>query len=166
MAQERLRPVVRAARADDAEWVAGANARLALETEGRALDATRLARGVAAVFADPARGTYWIAELEGEVAGGLLVTSEWSDWRDGWFWWVQSVFVVPAARGRGVFRALYERVLAEARGRADVCGVRLYVEDENRGAQATYRAVGMTRTSYQLYETDFVLDSLERGTED
>jgi ribosomal protein S18 acetylase RimI-like enzyme len=91
------------------------------------------------------------------VVASLLVTYEWSDWRAGWFWWIQSVFVVESSRGRGVYRALYEEVLGRARGRADVAGVRLYVELENVHAQAVYERLGMRRAHYHLYEVDFVL---------
>lgn len=163
---EVSRPRVRLAHPDDADWIVDANARLAAETEGRELDRERLRAGVAAVLGDATRGVYWVAELEGRLAGGLLVTREWSDWRSGWFWWIQSVYVHAEARGKGVFRALYDTLLDEAGQRADVCGLRLYVEDENGPAQSTYEAVGMTRTSYQLFETDFVLQSLERVPED
>lgn len=128
------------------------NAALALETEDLALDPERLRAGVRAVFDDPARGAYLVAELDGRPVGALLVTSEWSDWRAGRMLWIQSVYVEPAARGRGVYRALHERVLADARASADVRGVRLYVERGNRAAQAVYRALGMQASGYVLFE--------------
>lgn len=149
--------VVREAGAADAELLASFNLRMALETEGKALDEQRLLRGVRGVLEQPARGTYFVAERGRRAVGGCLVTREWSDWRDGDFWWFQSVFVLPEARGHGVFRALYDHVHAAARARGDVCGLRLYVEQENRRAQAVYEAVGMRASHYRFYELDFVL---------
>src|SRR6187402_3307238 len=117
------------------------NRAMALETEGKHLDPDVLSKGVAAVFPDAQKGFYVVAEDEGSVVGCLLITFEWSDWRNGWFWWIQSVYVRPEARGHGVYRALHRSVLDEARAQEDVCGVRLYVDQENHGAQATYAAV-------------------------
>ena len=131
------------------------NAAMAQETEGKRLDPARLRAGLSAVLADPARGRYRVAEQDGRVVGALLITREWSDWRNGWFHWIQSVYVRPEARGRGVYRALHESVLAEARRDPQVCGVRLYVDQDNLAAQATYAAVGMQRTHYVFYEEDF-----------
>lgn len=148
---------VRPADPADAATIADFNRAMARETEGRDLDPERLGAGVAAVFTDPALGAYTVAEREGRIVGCLLITREWSDWRNGVFWWIQSVYVVAAARRTGVFRALYDDVVRRARETAGVCGVRLYVERENGTAQAVYDAVGMTRSSYQLYEVDFVL---------
>lgn len=148
---------VRAAVPGDAAAIADYNRSMALETEEKALDPDRLASGVAAVFADPAKGAYHVAEIDGEVVGCLMLTPEWSDWRDGTFWWIQSVYVRADARRMGVFRALYESVESEARAADGVCGIRLYVERENVGAQRVYDAVGMTRSSYQFFEVDFVL---------
>lgn len=129
---------------------------MALETEGRALDPERLARGVGRVLASPDRGCYFVAELGPRVVGALLVTTEWSDWRDGWFWWIQSVYVEPAARRSGVYRALHEHVVCAARAAPDVCGVRLYVDRENRSAQTVYQRLGMQRARYEFFEVDFV----------
>ncbi len=148
---------VRPARADDAELVAELNARLAADTEDLSLDRARLLAGVRAVLEDPGKGFYTMAERAGSVVGQLLITREWSDWRNGDFWWIQSVFVVPEARGAGVFRALYEHVDRLARERGDVCGLRLYVERHNESAQRTYERLGMQRTVYDMFETDYVL---------
>ncbi len=151
---------VRAAVPDDVEVIASMNGRMAVETEGRPLDAGRLRSGVQAVFQDAGKGCYFVAESQSKPAGCLLVTREWSDWRNGWFWWIQSVFVEPDCRGAGVFRALYERVQADAREDPGVCGLRLYVDDDNRSAQSVYERLGMTQTQYKLYEVDFVLDTV------
>jgi ribosomal protein S18 acetylase RimI-like enzyme len=146
---------VRTAIPADAATIAAMNLAMAAETEGRSLPADRLAAGVRAVFDDPAKGRYFVAEAGGRVVGCLLLTTEWSDWRNGTFLWIQSVYVAPEARRRGVYRAMHAEVLRLARAAAGVCGVRLYVEAENGTAQAVYEAMGMVRTSYRLYETDF-----------
>lgn len=155
--------VVREATAGDAERLADCNRRMARETEGRELDPARALRGVRAVLEVPTRGAYFVAEAGGEALGTCLVTREWSDWRDGEFWWLQSVFVLPELRGRGVFRALYDVVLARARASTRVCGLRLYVEQENARAQAVYAAVGMHASHYRFFEIDFVLGEAEPG---
>ena len=103
-----------------------------------------------------------VAEREGALIGCLLITREWSDWRNGWFWWIQSVYVSPSARRGGVYRAMYRWLELQARAgttaeEAPIVGLRLYVERENTTAMATYAALGMQRAHYQLYELDFVL---------
>lgn len=151
---------IRAATSADIDAIVAFQRAMAQETEGKDLDPTLVTRGVSAVLeaADGRdRGWYLVAESGGAVVASLLVTYEWSDWRAGWFWWIQSVFVVEAARGRGIYRALYEEVLRRARSRDDVAGVRLYVETENVHAQAVYERLGMRRAHYHLYEVDFVL---------
>jgi ribosomal protein S18 acetylase RimI-like enzyme len=144
--------VVRAARAADLERLVEWNLGLARETEDRELPVAVLRRAIERAHGAPARGRYFVAESGGEAAGALLVTTEWSDWRDGWLWWIQSVYVDPAHRGRGAYRALHEHVRAEARARGDVAGLRLYVERDNERAQRLYRSLGMEETAYRLYE--------------
>jgi len=148
---------VRPAEAEDDRHIAAFQQAMAEETEGRPLDAEVLERGVRAVFDDPGKALYWIAEADGEVAGSLMVTPEWSDWRNGTFWWIQSVYVRPEFRRRGVYRALHARIRADAKATEGVCGVRLYVDADNKVARAVYEALGMARTEYLLYEEDFVL---------
>ena len=133
------------------EW----NAAMAQETEARQLDRALLARGVAGVFDQPRRGFYLVAEQAGQAVGSLLVTYEWSDWRCGDFWWIQSVYVVPTARRAGVFRALYAEVAQRAKA-AGAVGLRLYVETENHRAQRTYAGLGMAPCHYLMYEQPFV----------
>ena len=143
----------------DAPSIAGFNAAMARETEHLELDATRLRAGVDAVLADPAKGFYLVAENEDRrVVGQLMITFEWSDWRNGVFWWIQSVYVDPAARGAGVYRRLYQHVRQAAADAGNVCGLRLYVERENTRAQEVYRRQGMRATAYDMYEVDFVID--------
>lgn len=127
---------------------------MARETEGLSLDRVRLARGIEALLGDPAKGSYLVAEAGGRIVGQLMVTLEWSDWRNGWFWWIQSVRVEPSWRRRGVYRALHSECERLAR-QEGACGLRLYVDRSNGGAQATYAALGMSRSHYDLYETDF-----------
>ncbi len=143
---------VRKARSEDAVSLVLFNQAMALETEGKHLDENILKAGVQAVLANDDRGFYVVAEEAGEVAGGLLVTREWSDWRNAWFWWIQSVYVVPQARGKGLYRELSTFVWAMAREAGDVCGIRLYVEKENHTAQAVYQRLGMHETDYLMYE--------------
>jgi GNAT superfamily N-acetyltransferase len=136
----------------DAAIVADMNSRMALETEGKALDPATVAAGVRAVLSDPARGLYFIAENDGTIVGQTMVTLEWSDWRNGWMWWIQSVYVKAEARRQGVFKALYLHIVEAAKTAGDVVGIRLYVEEENHAAQQTYLNLGMVRTRYQLLE--------------
>ena len=128
---------------------------MARETEGKSLDADVLAAGIGAVFDSPLKGFYIVAEAADEVAGSLLLTYEWSDWRAATFLWIQSVYVDAAWRRRGVYRALHSHVVDMAEAREDVCGVRLYVERENTVAQQTYDSLGMTRSHYDMFEIDF-----------
>lgn len=146
---------IRDASPDDAQTIARFNSAIAEETEGKRPDPGVLRRGVERGLARPEMCRYWVAESEGQVVGQVMVTFEWSDWRDGVVWWLQSVYVAPAARRRGVFRALYDHVAALAKGDADVKGLRLYVERENERAQRTYEAMGMTATAYLVYEDDW-----------
>ncbi len=148
---------VRDARAADLDTLIAFQQAMARETEGRSLPEERLRPGLAAVLADPSRGRYLVAERGGVVQGCMMLTLEWSDWRNGWFWWIQSVYTRPAARESGVFRELYRHVLSQARERPDVCGLRLYVEHENAAAQRVYERVGMRPSAYRFYEVDFVL---------
>jgi len=146
---------IRDARSKDARIIAGFNMKMAMETEGRALDPKLINPGVAAVLEDAGKGRYWVAEAEGEVIGQLMVTYEWSDWRNGVFWWIQSVYVREDRRRNGVFSVLHHHVVSLARSTPGVCGVRLYVERRNRRAQKTYLALGMTSPGYQVMEIDF-----------
>ncbi|MGB5247857.1 MAG: GNAT family N-acetyltransferase [Woeseia sp.] len=146
---------IRAATSKDAQQIARFNAAIAKETEERTLDPAIVNQGVSAVLSDPGKGRYWVAERDGQVVGQIMVTWEWSDWRNGMQWWIQSVYVNPESRGQGVFSALYRHVESLARGAADVCGLRLYVEKDNARAQQIYTALGMTQPGYQVMEVDF-----------
>ncbi|MGD2174907.1 MAG: GNAT family N-acetyltransferase [Candidatus Brocadiaceae bacterium] len=143
---------VRAARPEDVETIVGFQLRMARETEAIELEPETVTAGVRAVFADPGKGFYRVAEVNGEVAGSLLVTSEWSDWRDASVWWIQSLYVRPDHRRQGVFRALFEHVSGLVRDREDVVGIRLYVAADNVAAQRAYEVLGMYGDRYRLYE--------------
>ena len=146
---------IRPATHDDIGFLVDSNAAMAMETEHKQLDRVVLTRGTEAVFADPARGSYFIAERAGLRVGCLLVTREWSDWRDGDWWWIQSVYVIADARRSGVFRAMHAEVERRARATPRVIGLRLYVEDGNTNAQATYAALGMRDAHYRLLQAAF-----------
>jgi ribosomal protein S18 acetylase RimI-like enzyme len=147
--------VVRAAKSSDLEFIVACNRAMAAETEDTGLDEAVLQRGISYLFAHPAEGFYLVAEKQGELAGTLMVTFEWSDWRAGRFWWIQSVYVTPENRRKGVYRALHEAVRARAQTDDLSCGIRLYVEQDNTPAQDTYRQIGMYETHYRLYEELF-----------
>lgn len=131
------------------------NMALAAESEDKPLDESVLAPGVARVLSDATLGRYWIAERDGTAVGQIMVTYEWSDWRNGLFWWIQSVYVHADHRGSGVFKSLYQHVEKSARSDGGVCGLRLYVHDANTGAIETYRRIGMVDGQYRVMETVF-----------
>jgi ribosomal protein S18 acetylase RimI-like enzyme len=148
---------IRLAAPSDVSIIAEFNTAMAKETEGIELNRERLRKGVEALFADPSKGLYYIAESNGKIAGQLMITNEWSDWRNATFWWIQSVYVHPEYRKHGVFRALYRYIESIARTRGNVCGVRLYVDQSNERAQQTYEALGMECSHYQMMEMDLGL---------
>ncbi len=149
---------IRPARMDDAETIAEFNMAMALETENTVLDTARIYPGVRHLIGNSAHGQYWVAEIDNQLAGCLAVTYEWSDWRNGQFWWIQSVYVRHEFRRQGVYRGLYQQVRNECRSRADVVGLRLYVEKDNVNAQSTYTGLGMSATDYLLFEEEFAPD--------
>lgn len=157
--QLRIRP----ATVQDVDVLTTFSAAMAWETEHRRLDLARLRLGTQAVIDRPEQGQYYVADLHRNApadtvtVGQLLITYEWSDWRNAQFWWIQSVYIDPAWRRQGVYRAMHQAVMALAQSRADVCGVRLYVEGDNTVAQGVYERVGLTPSTYRIYESDFVL---------
>ncbi|MEW5797516.1 MAG: GNAT family N-acetyltransferase [Bacteroidota bacterium] len=148
---------IRTAQRTDAEIIARFNVALAKETEHFDLDFERTLRGVNAMFDDTARGFYLLAEANGEIAGQLMITYEWSDWRNGVFWWIQSVYIKEAFRAQKIFKSLYEHTVSLAKKEGNVCGLRLYVEKQNEQARAVYKKLGMKVTEYDMLEVDFVL---------
>ena len=139
----------------DTTIIASFNQKMAVETEGEILDPELIHAGVAALLADQSKGRYWVAEINGEIAGQLMITYEWSDWRNGNLWWIQSVYVPEKYRRRGVFSALYQHLESMAESDPGVAGIRLYVEKENTHAKKTYLSLGMSETNYDVMQTIF-----------
>jgi ribosomal protein S18 acetylase RimI-like enzyme len=165
---DRPQPLtIRRAGGDDVDSIVAFSAAMAWETEQRKLDEARLREGTQSLLGTPSLGFFMVAEAAGAqrttLVGQLMITYEWSDWRNGVFWWIQSVYVDPAWRRRGVFRRMLEEVMASAKAARDVCGVRLYVEQENQTAQAVYQRLGLTPSGYRVYEQDFVLAPHAQG---
>ena len=151
---------IRIATSDDAVTIADFNARMAMETESKHLDAAIVLKGVTEAIEHPVHGIYFVAEIDGAIVGQAMITYEWSDWRNGQFWWIQSVYVLEEWRGKKVFTALYQRIMDLAKTTPGVCGVRLYVEASNERAQKTYSNLGMNKTGYEMFEIE-----INEGTE-
>jgi ribosomal protein S18 acetylase RimI-like enzyme len=143
--------VIRMAEESDLHALVKFNQCMAQETEQKKLDQNVLTKGVAALIADKNRGFYLVAQLDNQLLGSLMVTTEWSDWRNGTFWWIQSVYIMPDFRRQGIYANLYQQVKSLARSQ-DVCGFRLYVEKDNMVAQKTYESLGMSASHYLMYE--------------
>ena len=146
---------VRRAVSADLETVVAFNLAMALETEGKSLDLDRLRQGVQQVLNSAQRGFYLLAEINRRVVGQLLITDEWSDWRNGYFWWIQSVYVATDCRRQGVYRALEDLIREEARRQGNVRGLRLYLDRDNHIAQRVYNSLGMSLSRYEMYEIEF-----------
>lgn len=136
----------------DTEALVAFNQAMAQETEGLALDSDTLSRGVSTLLENPAKGFYLVAEIEGEIAGSLMVTFEWSGWRAADYYWIQSVYIKPEHRQKGIYRALYQEVKTLAEKQGGAASFRLYVEQENTRAQQTYQSLGMSQSHYLMYE--------------
>ncbi len=143
---------IRSAEPTDWATIAEFNCQLAEETEDKKLDWDVISSGVRKVLGDVHRGRYFLAESEGRIVGTTMITYEWSDWRDGWIWWIQSVYVHPDFRGRGVFSGLYRHIEALAAETGDIRSIRLYVLKSNQRARATYAKLGMGETGYTVLE--------------
>ncbi|MCX7011559.1 MAG: GNAT family N-acetyltransferase [Candidatus Sumerlaeota bacterium] len=143
---------IRLADERDAQTLTDFNLAMARETEGRDLARAIVQAGVRSLFQHPEAGFYVVAEKDGRIAGSLMITREWSDWRNGVYWWIQSVYVRKEFRRQGVYRRLYEFVKSELARDENVCGFRLYVEKDNHIARKTYETLGMIETPYRMYE--------------
>jgi len=149
---KKIEPIrIRTGEIRDQAVIAAFNIAMAKETEDKVLPEATITAGIKAVMDDPGKGFYLVAENPDKIAGSLMITPEWSDWRNGYFWWIQSVYVRPEFRRMGIYRKLYEHVKQLAAGKK-ICGFRLYVEKENETAQKTYESLGMDRTCYVMYE--------------
>ena len=144
---------IRKADKSDVETIAQFNINMAMETENKVLPREIITKGVETMIDNPHLGYYLMAEVDGKIVGSLMVTTEWSDWRNGLFWWIQSVYVVEEFRRKGIYSALYNHV-KELSASENVCGFRLYVEKENTIAQKTYEKLGMSATHYLMYEEE------------
>jgi ribosomal protein S18 acetylase RimI-like enzyme len=154
--EDLMTPVlVRDATPADAERIVRWNMLLAEESEAKQLSVDVLTRGVRRVLADRSKGRYFLADVDGRPAGQTMVTYEWSDWRDGQIWWIQSVYVEPGFRRRGVYRALHRHVIATAKADGGVVGLRLYVERNNVLAQQVYQNCGLANAGYIVFERMF-----------
>ncbi|MGD1951307.1 MAG: GNAT family N-acetyltransferase [Leptolyngbyaceae cyanobacterium] len=143
---------IRRAQLSDASAIANFNQAMAWETENKKLISEVILAGVTSLFENPSRGFYIVAEIDAKVVACLMITTEWSDWRNGLFWWVQSVFVLPDYRRRGIYRRMYQFIKDLANREPNVCGFRLYVEKDNVRAQSTYTTLGMSQSPYFLFE--------------
>lgn len=146
---------IRRATETDLEIMVGFNIAMARETEDKGLDTNTLRRGIAALLRNDNLGFYLVAEVDGLPAGQIMVTTEWSDWRNSHFWWLQSLYVLPEHRRKGVFRSLYDYIVARAKEAGNVCGIRLYVERTNHRAKDVYVNLGMELSHYDMYEVEF-----------
>ena len=146
---------IRQAGSADVEAIAHFNIALCRETEGRELDPVTVSEGVRRFVFEPARGRYFLALIGGEVVGQTAHTFEWSDWRNSEIWWIQSVYVHPVHRGRGVFRALFTHIKELGEADADCCGIRLYMERKNEAARHSYQRLGFSETGYEVFELIF-----------
>jgi len=144
--------VVRDATVNDADFIVECNVRLAEESEGKQLHRETLAGGVRRGLDSRAMARYFIAEIDGHAVGTTMLTFEYTDWRCGVIWWLQSVYVLPEARRHGTFRAIYAHITELAHADPNVRGLRLYVLDRNKRARATYEALGMANSCYLVYE--------------
>ncbi len=143
---------IRIASLKDASAIADFNRVMALETENKILDTEVLSQGVTSIFKKPELGFYVVAELNNKFVGCLMITTEWSDWRNGIFWWIQSVYIHPKHRRGGIYSKMYEHIKTLAADNSQVCGFRLYVDRENEIAQKGYVSLGMKKTNYLLFE--------------
>ncbi|MBI9032898.1 MAG: GNAT family N-acetyltransferase [Bacteroidales bacterium] len=143
---------IRMAQLQDADAIIEFQIKMALETEDFVLDKETVRSGVNAIFSDPNKGNYFVCYDDSRIIASLLITPEWSDWRNGFVWWIQSVFVISEYRKQGVFAAMYQFIKTELEKNESVMGLRLYVEKNNLRAQNVYKKMGMNADHYDLYE--------------
>ena len=135
----------------DIDSIVQFQANMAMESEGCILDKEKVTNGVTAAMLDDSKGIYWVAKFEGKAIGSLMLTREWSDWNNGWYWWIQSVYVAPEYRRKGVYKAMYMKVKDAAKG-SNVSQIRLYADRSNLSAQKVYKSLGMHESHYLMFE--------------
>ena len=140
----------------DIDTIVQFQAEMAMESEGCVLDKEKVIKGVTAAMLDDSKGIYWVAKYEGRTIGSLMITREWSDWNNEWYWWIRSVYVTPAYRKQGVYKAMYQKV-KDAAKENNVSQIRLYADKTNLSAQKAYKSLGMHESHYLMFEEDLVL---------
>ena len=145
-------PLVRLATRDDVKSIVDFNRSMAMETENISLDKAVITQGVEAIFDNSKHGFYIVCELEDKVRACLMISYEWSDWRNGLFWWIQSVFVQKEFRQQGLYKSMYDFIKTKADLSEGIAGIRLYVDQNNTKAQSVYTKLGMIKSNYQLFE--------------
>lgn len=147
--------IIRKHNSNDLNTLVSFNCAMAEETEGKILKPETIQAGVRALLEDESKGFYLLAEMDDRMVGQLMITKEWSDWRNGNFWWIQSVYVLPDYRNKGVYRSLHEEIIKMGKSEEHICGIRLYVDKDNTAAQEVYKKMGMVDSHYTLFEEDW-----------
>jgi len=147
--------IIRQASAADISQIVAFQIGMAQETENKALDPQVVEEGVRVLLHQPGKGQYFLAVIESRVVGSLLIKYEWSDWRNASFWWIHGVYVEPTSRRQGVYSAMHNHIMRLAKSDPAVCGVRLYVDRDNKAARSTYNRLGMSKSRYDMYEVSF-----------
>ena len=150
---ENINFVVSRGEVSDIDTIVQFQADMAMESEGCVLDKEKVIKGVTAAMLDDSKGIYWVAKYEGRIIGSLMITREWSDWNNEWYWWIQSVYVTPAYRKQGVYKAMYQKV-KDAAKENNVSQIRLYADKTNLSAQKAYQSLGMHKSHYLMFEED------------
>ena len=153
---ENINFVVSRGEVCDIDTIVQFQADMAMESEGCVLNKEKVTKGVTAAMLDDSKGIYWVAKYEGKTIGSLMITREWSDWNNEWYWWIQSVYVTPEYRKQGVYKAMYQKV-KDAAKENNVSQIRLYADKTNLSAQKAYQSLGMHKSHYLMFEEDLVL---------
>lgn len=147
-----MKAIITKGQIEDIEAIAGFQVEMAMESEGTLLDIDTVMKGVTAAMNDENKGSYYVARVDGKAVGSLMLTREWSDWNNGWYWWIQSVYVAPDFRRQGIYKSMYQAVCEDAK-QQNVAQVRLYVDKTNIRGQKVYASLGMQESHYLIYET-------------
>lgn len=153
--KENIEYVIERGAVCDIDSIVQFQADMAMESEGCVLDKEKVTKGVTAAMLDDSKGIYWVAKFEGRTIGSLMLTREWSDWNNEWYWWIQSVYVIPEFRRQGVYKAMYLKV-KDAAKENNVSHIRLYIDKTNLSAQKVYQNLGMHESHYLMYEENLI----------